>query len=81
MLHHIPEIDKVITENQRVLKPGGRLMIALYYKCSAFHLFWKILANGLRNGWLFTKGYAGLLATIESDADGVKLSLMSGSSV
>ncbi len=48
-------------------------MIALYYKWSAFHLLWKILANGIRNGWLFTKGYPGLLATIESGADGVNV--------
>ncbi len=71
VLHHIPEIDKVVSEIYRVLKPEGRLMIALYYRWSAFHLLWKLLANGIRNGWLFTKGYSGLLATIESGADGV----------
>lgn len=73
VLHHIPEIDQVIKEIHRVLKPGGRVMIGLYYKWSAFHLFWKILANGIRNGWLFTKGYRGLLATIELGADGVNI--------
>ena len=73
VLHHIPEIDKVLSEVQRVLKPSGRLMIALYYKWSAFHIFWKLLANGLRNGWLFSKGYAGLLATIQSGADGINV--------
>lgn len=71
VLHHIPEIDKVVNEIHRVLKPGGEVMIALYYKWSAFHLFWKLLANGVRNGWLVTKGYDGLLATIEMGADGV----------
>lgn len=73
VLHHIPEVDQVVREINRVLKPGGRVMIALYYKWSAFHLLWKLLANGLRNGWLFTKGYAGLLATIETGADGVHI--------
>jgi ubiquinone/menaquinone biosynthesis C-methylase UbiE len=73
VLHHIPEINEVVGEIFRVLKPGGRVMIALYYKWSAFHLFWKLLANGLRNGWLFTKGYDGLLATIEMGADGVNV--------
>lgn len=73
VLHHIPEIDKVVSEIHRVLKPGGGVMIALYYKWSAFHLFWKLLANGIRNGWLFTKGYDGLLATIEMGADGVNI--------
>lgn len=71
VLHHIPEIEQVMREIHRVLKPGGTVMIALYHRWSAFHLFWKILANGLRNGWLFTKGYSGLLATIEMGADGV----------
>ena len=47
------------------------MMIALHYKWSAFHIFSKLLANGLRNGWLFTKGYAGLLPSIEAGADGV----------
>lgn len=73
VLHHIPEIDKVMKEIHRVLKPGGRVMIALYYKWSAFHLFCKLLANGLAHGWLFSKGYRGLLATIEQGADGVDI--------
>lgn len=73
VMHHIPEIEQVVSEIHRVLKPGGRVMIALYYKWSAFHIFCKLLANGLRNGWLFTKGYRGLLSTIEMGADGVKV--------
>lgn len=73
VLHHIPEIDQVVREIHRVLKPGGQVMIALYYKWSAFHIFCKLLANGLRNGWLFTKGYSGLLATIEMGADGIQV--------
>ena len=73
VLHHIPEIDKVVSEINRILKPGGRVMIALYHKWSAFHLFSKLLANGLRNGCLFSKGYDGLLATIEMGADGVNV--------
>lgn len=73
VLHHIPEIDAVLAEVGRVLKPGGQLMLALYYKWSAFHIFCKILAQGLRSGWLFTKGYASILATIEAGADGVNV--------
>lgn len=34
VLHHIPEVDKAISEIQRVLKPGGRLIIMLYNKPS-----------------------------------------------
>jgi ubiquinone/menaquinone biosynthesis C-methylase UbiE len=73
VLHHIPEIDKGVSEVYRVLKPGGRVMISLYYKWSAFHFFCKLLGDGLRRGWLFSKGYAGLLATIEQGADGVRV--------
>ena len=73
VLHHIPEIEKVIDEIYRVLKPNGIVMIALYHKWSAFHIFSKIFYSGLCKGWLFTKGYNGLLSTIEKGADGVKI--------
>ena len=73
VLHHIPEIEKVLAETHRVLKPGGEVMVALYHKWSAFHIFCKLLANGLRNRWLFSKGYDGLLATIEKGADGIRV--------
>ena len=64
VIHHIPDADAVVREMHRVLRPGGKVMVACYYKWSAFHLFSKILNNGLRCGWLFTKGYDGLLLAI-----------------
>jgi ubiquinone/menaquinone biosynthesis C-methylase UbiE len=73
VIHHIPEAERVLAEVRRVLKPGGMLMLALYYKWSAFHLFSKIFANGILRGWLVTKGYDGVLATIEEGADGRKI--------
>lgn len=73
VLHHIPEIEHVISEIRRVLKPGGQVMIALYYKWSAFHIFKCLIMNGLYRGWLFKKGYDGLLSTIETGADGVNI--------
>jgi ubiquinone/menaquinone biosynthesis C-methylase UbiE len=70
VMHHIPEIDRVITEVHRVLKPGGTVMIALYHKWSAFHLVKWLLFKGFLKGDLFRLGYSGLLATIETGADG-----------
>ncbi|NJO33950.1 MAG: class I SAM-dependent methyltransferase [Rhodospirillales bacterium] len=71
VMHHIPEIEAVLTEAKRVLKPGGKLMIALYHKWSAYHLVKLLLISGLLRGKLFSIGYDGLLATIETGADGV----------
>ncbi len=73
VIHHIPEAQRVMAEIFRVLRPGGEVMTAFYYKWSAFHLFTKILCHGIRCRWLWSKGYAGLLATIESGADGVSV--------
>jgi ubiquinone/menaquinone biosynthesis C-methylase UbiE len=70
VMHHIPEIERVIAEVHRVLKPGGTVMIALYHKWSAYHLVKWLLLKGLLKGDLFRLGYAGLLATIETGADG-----------
>ena len=70
VLHHIPEMDACLAEIRRVLKPNGHLRMALYHKWSAFHLFCKLIGNGLWHGKLFTLGYAGLLSTIEAGADG-----------
>lgn len=72
VLHHIPEIELVLAEARRVLKPGGKLMIALYHKWSASHAA-NVLAFGLLRGKLFSIGYSGLLATIERGADGVSI--------
>lgn len=69
VLHHIPEIDRVVAEIRRVLKPNGSVRIALYYKWSAVHLFC-LLGLGLVTGRLFRLGYDGVLATIEMGADG-----------
>ncbi|MCV3243674.1 class I SAM-dependent methyltransferase [Mesorhizobium sp. ZC-5] len=70
VMHHIPEIDRVVAEVHRVLKPDGVIMVALYYKWSAFHLIKWLLLKGLLKGDMFKLGYSGLLATIETGADG-----------
>jgi len=70
VLHHIPEIERVLCEVHRVLRPGGALMLAVYHKWSAFWWLSKILRQGILRGHLITLGLEGLKATIEDGADG-----------
>jgi SAM-dependent methyltransferase len=73
VIHHIPEADMVFREIGRLLKPGGTFCVAVYNKSSAFHIFSKIIHDGLRKGKLFTLGYSGLLSTVERGADGISI--------
>jgi ubiquinone/menaquinone biosynthesis C-methylase UbiE len=70
VLHHTPDTVRCISEIYRVLKPGGTMILTLYYTFSAFHIFSKIIAHGLVRGDLFRLGYRGLMATLEYGADG-----------
>jgi SAM-dependent methyltransferase len=71
VIHHIPDAAAVVREIERVLKPGGRCLVALYHKGSFFHLY-MVLVRGLLLGRLFRLGYDGLMATVEAGADGVR---------
>ncbi|MBI5248141.1 MAG: methyltransferase domain-containing protein [Desulfomonile tiedjei] len=73
VVHHIPEPAQVLDEVHRVLKPGGAFFIGVYNKWSIFHVFSKLLAQGILRRDLFRIGYKGLLATIECGADGVNI--------
>ena len=73
VLHHTPDTVRCISEAYRVLKPGGTFILSLYYKYSAFHLFFMLLYNGLLKGQLKKLGYRGLMATVEMGADGIKI--------
>lgn len=73
VLHHIPEIEKCISEIKRVLKPGGTFLFVVYNKWSAFHLFYKLLNQGLFEKKLFELGYDGLISTIERGSDGINI--------
>lgn len=50
VLHHTPRIDLAIAEIHRVLRPGGRALIALYNRDSYFHL-WRLTRYFLRGDW------------------------------
>lgn len=71
VLHHTPDIEACIAEIHRVLKPGGRFIMTVYHRRSAFYLVNLMLYTGLRKRELFRLGYRGLLATIERGADGI----------
>lgn len=68
VLHHIPDVDRVLAEIHRVLKPGGILQCAVYHRMSlaTFALF----TRGTLRGDLFRLGRKGVLAQIEAGADG-----------
>jgi len=71
VLHHTPDTVRCVSEAYRVLKPGGQLILSLYHTYSAFHIFSKILYEGLLLGRLRKLGYRGLMSTIEYGADGI----------
>jgi SAM-dependent methyltransferase len=72
-LHHTPDTVRCISEAYRLLKPGGRFVLSLYYTYSAFHIFSVVLFNGVLRGKLRKLGYRGLMSTIEHGADGINV--------
>lgn len=70
VLHHMNNPEACVSECYRVLKPGGRIVVGLYHRYSIFLLVQKLLFHGLLFGKLFSRGYRGLMATIEVGADG-----------
>lgn len=71
VIHHIPEVERVLAEAKRVLKPGGVLQIAVYHRYSIHTL--ALFGRALFTGSLFRLGRDGVLATIEKGADGVAI--------
>ena len=47
VLHHIPDIEKALSEIKRVLKPGGRIMVMLYHKNSLLYGYSIIYLRGI----------------------------------
>ena len=65
VLHHSPDMPRALAEVRRVLRPGGTFNIGLYSRYSAFHLFAKLLSQGLLQRELFRRGYDYVMATVE----------------
>jgi ubiquinone/menaquinone biosynthesis C-methylase UbiE len=71
VLHHIPDLENVLTEIHRVLKPGGVMQCAVYHLRS-IHT-WLFFIRAALNGTLRNVGVSGVLARIEKGADGVDI--------
>lgn len=48
VLHHIPHVEKALSEIKRVLKPGGSVMAMLYHRDSLLYGFSMIYLRGIR---------------------------------
>jgi len=71
VLHHTDNAEQCVAEAHRVLKPGGKIIIALYRFWSLPHLW--LIGDGILRGRLFKLGYRNLLSTIEGGADGINI--------
>ncbi len=52
VLHHIPDVDKAVSEISRVLKPGGQVMAMLYHKDSLLYGYSIVYLRGIKEGLL-----------------------------
>jgi SAM-dependent methyltransferase len=52
VIHHSASFDRCFAEIERVLKPGGRLMLMVYHHPSLFYFLYCVLARGIIRGEL-----------------------------
>src|SRR5262249_13119900 len=64
VLHHTPDIATALGESWRVLRPGGRIILALYNRNSLFFWYWLVC----RADGLVRYGYRRHVAMIEKGA-------------
>jgi ubiquinone/menaquinone biosynthesis C-methylase UbiE len=48
VLHHVPAVEKALSEIKRVLKPGGRLMVMLYNRDSLLYGYSIVYLRGIK---------------------------------
>jgi len=65
VLHHTPNIEVAVAEIHRVLKAGGRVIVGLYHRDSAYYWVTTILFRGMFLMGLARKGYRRLMSEIE----------------
>ena len=71
VIHHIPDVDAVVSEVARVLKRGGVFQVGVYHRFSTQTAV--LFLGALLHGRLTKIGVDGVLATIERGADGVAI--------
>ena len=65
VIHHTPNTQKAVEEIHRVLKPGGRAIIGVYHKYSAFFLSAVLLESYLLRLGFLRESYRRTLSKIE----------------
>lgn len=76
VLHHTPQTELAVAEIYRVLKDGGKAIVSLYHRDSAFYWIHTIFLRGILLMGLLRKGYRRLLSEIEvrsGDSDAIPL--------
>lgn len=76
VLHHTPQTGLAVKEIYRVLRDGGKAIVGLYHRDSAFYWIHTIALRGILLMGLFRKGYRRLLSEIEvrsGDSDAIPL--------
>ena len=68
VLHHTDHMERAVAEIKRVLRPGGRAIIGVYHRDSAFFWLRTVAWNGIAQGGFRRDGWARTLARIEAGA-------------
>jgi SAM-dependent methyltransferase len=65
VIHHTPDAARATAQIHRVLRPGGRLIVAVYHRWSAYFLCTLLLGQYLLGGGFLRESYRRALSRIE----------------